>query len=178
LTSSLGLWYVFIEKQYIESMAIESQELRRILGHFATGVTVITTKDDAGSPFGLTANAFTSLSLNPPLILICVDKGAQCYSCFVESNVFTVNFLHEDQEDISRRFATKGADKFAGLSWHEGSHGAAVLDGAIGHLECKIVQSYDGGDHTIIVGEVLHGVASHDRPLLFFRGKYHRMPNS
>jgi flavin reductase (DIM6/NTAB) family NADH-FMN oxidoreductase RutF len=167
------------KRQNIEnSMPIDSQELRRILGHFPTGVTVITTKDDTGSAFGLTANAFTSLSLNPPLILICVDKGAQCYSCFVESNVFTVNFLHEDQEEISRRFATKGADKFAGLNWHEGAHGAAVLDGAIGHLECKIVQSYEGGDHTIIVGEVLSGVASHDRPLLFFKGKYHRMPGS
>ena len=158
-------------------MAIDSQELRRILGHFATGVTVITTKDLAGAPFGLTANAFTSLSLNPPLILICVDKAAQCYSCFADSNVFTVNFLSEDQEEISRRFATKGADKFMGLKWHEGANGVAVLDGAIGYLECKIVRSYEGGDHTIIVGEVLNGVAAGNRPLLFFRGKYRRLPN-
>jgi flavin reductase (DIM6/NTAB) family NADH-FMN oxidoreductase RutF len=158
-------------------MAIDSQELRRILGHFPTGVTVITTKDLAGAPFGLTANAFTSLSLNPPLILVCVDKAAQCYSCFADSNVFTVNFLREDQEEISRRFATKGADKFAGLNWHEGENGAAVLDGAIGYLECKIVESYEGGDHTIIVGAVLNGVAGGDRPLLFFRGKYQRLPN-
>jgi 4-hydroxyphenylacetate 3-hydroxylase, reductase component len=159
-------------------MPIDPQQLRRVLGHFATGVTVITTKDIAGAPFGLTANAFTSLSLNPPLILICVDKGAQCYSCFADSNVFTVNFLREDQEEISRRFATKGADKFAGLNWHEGANGAAILNGAIGHLECKIVQSYEGGDHTIIVGEVLNGVAAGDRPLLFFKGKYERLPES
>ena len=159
-------------------MVIDSQELRRILGHFVTGVTVITTKDTNGAPFGLTANAFTSLSLNPPLVLICVDKGAQCYSCFVESNIFVINFLHEDQQEISRRFATKGVDKFAGLNWHQGAHGVAVLDGAIGHLECKIVQSHEGGDHTIVVGEVLHGAASHDRPLLFFQGKYHRLPDS
>ena len=158
-------------------MPIDSQELRRILGHFPTGVTVITTKDDTGSPFGLTANAFTSLSLNPPLILICVDKGAQCYSCFVESNVFTVNFLREDQEGISRRFATEGVDKFAGLNWHEGAYGAAVLDDAIGYLECKIVQSYESGDHTIIVGEVLNGLAGGGRPLLFFKGKYQRLPS-
>jgi flavin reductase (DIM6/NTAB) family NADH-FMN oxidoreductase RutF len=157
-------------------MVIDTQELRRVLGHFATGVTIITTKDIAGEPFGLTANAFTSLSLNPPLILICVDKAAQCYSCFVQSNVFTVNFLHEGQEEISRRFATKGVDKFAGLNWHEGAHGAAILDDAIGYLECKIVQSYEGGDHTIIVGEVLHGLASGDRPLLFFKGRYQRLP--
>lgn len=159
-------------------MTIDPQELRHILGHFATGVTVITTRDLAGAPFGLTANAFTSLSLNPPLILICVDKAAQCYSCFAGSNVFTVNFLSEDQQEISRRFATKGADKFAGLGWREGANGAAVLDGAIGYLECKIAQSYEGGDHTIIIGEVLNGFASGDRPLLFFRGKYQRMPNA
>jgi flavin reductase (DIM6/NTAB) family NADH-FMN oxidoreductase RutF len=158
-------------------MTIDPQELRRILGHFATGVTVITTRDLAGAPFGLTANAFTSLSLNPPLILICVDKAAQCYSCFAGSNVFTVNFLREDQQEISRRFATKGVNKFAGLNWHEGANGAAVLDAAIGHLECKIVQSYEGGDHTIIVGEVLNGAASGERPLLFFKGKYQRLPN-
>ena len=158
-------------------MTIDSRELRRILGHFATGVTVITTRDPAGEPFGLTANAFTSLSLDPPLILICVDKSAQCYSCFAGANAFTVNFLGEDQEEISRRFATKGADKFAGLNWREGSNGAAVLDGAIGYLECKITQSYEGGDHTIIIGEVLAGTASGDRPLLFFKGKYQRLPN-
>ncbi|HEU4343559.1 MAG TPA: flavin reductase family protein [Candidatus Binatia bacterium] len=159
-------------------MTIDSQKLRRVLGHFATGVTVITTKDIQGAPFGLTANAFTSLSLNPPLVLICVDKAAQCYSCFAASNVFTVNFLREDQEEISRRFATKGVDKFAGLKWHEGANGAAVLEGAIGYLECKIVQSYEGGDHTIIVGEVVNAAASGDRPLLFFQGKYQRLPDS
>jgi len=158
-------------------MLIDSQKLRWVLGHFATGVTIITTKDIAGAPFGLTANAFTSLSLDPPLVLICVDKAAQCYSCFVESNVFTVNFLCEDQEGISRCFATKGVDKFAGLNWHEGAYGAAVLDDAIGYLECKIVQSYEGGDHTIIVGEVLNGLAGGGRPLLFFKGKYQRLPS-
>src|SRR3989442_8954713 len=177
-TSALAL--IPVENTSIRSrsnMQIDSHELRRVLGHFVTGVTVITTKDITGAPFGLTANAFTSLSLNPPLVLICVDKAAQCYSCFVESNVFTVNFLREDQEGISRRFATKGVDKFAGLSWHEGAYGAAILDDAIGYLECKIVQSYEGGDHTIIVGEVLNGLAGGGRPLLFFKGKYQRLPS-
>ncbi|HEY7165748.1 MAG TPA: flavin reductase family protein [Candidatus Binatia bacterium] len=157
-------------------MAVDLQELRRVLGHFVTGVTVITTKDTTGAPFGLTANAFTSLSLNPPLVLICVDKGAQCYSCFADSNLFTVNFLGEHQEEISRRFATKGADKFAGLQWSPGPDGVAVLDGAIGYLECRIVQTYEGGDHTILVGEVLNAIATGERPLVFFKGKYHRLP--
>ena len=159
-------------------MTIEAQELRRVMGHFATGVTVITTKDKDGGPNGLTANAFMSLSLNPPLILISVDKGATCYTCFEPHNGFTVNFLSEEQEDISRRFATKGIDKFAGLKWKEGSNGAAILDGVLGHVECKITQCYDGGDHTIVLGEILNVNATGERPLLFFKGKYQRLPES
>ena len=146
------------------------------MGHFATGVTVITTKDKDGTPQGLTANAFMSLSLNPPLILISVDKGATCYSCFEAQNGFTVNFLSEEQEEISRRFATKGVDKFAGLNWKEGSNGAAILDGILGHVECKITQCYDGGDHTIVVGEIVDASAAGERPLLFFKGKYQKLP--
>lgn len=159
-------------------MAIEAQELRRVLGHFATGVTVITTKDKEGAPNGLTANAFMSLSLNPPLVLISVDKGATCYSCFELQNGFTVNFLSEAQEEISRRFATKGADKFAGLNWHAGSNGAAIIEGSLGYVECKITQCHDGGDHTIVVGEIVNVSATGDRPLLFFKGKYQRLPAS
>ncbi|MBM4261037.1 MAG: flavin reductase family protein [Deltaproteobacteria bacterium] len=158
-------------------MTIEAQELRRVMGHFATGVTVITTKDQGGAPQGLTANAFMSLSLNPPLVIISVDKGATCYNCFEKGNGYTVNFLSEDQEDISKRFATKGIDKFAGLNWHEGQNGAAIIDGVLGHVECRITQSYDGGDHTIVVGEILNVAATGERPLLFFRGKYQKLPN-
>ena len=146
------------------------------MGHFATGVTIITTRDKTGTHFGLTANAFLSLSLNPPLVLISVDKSAQCYSCFDESRVFTVNFLSEDQEEISRRFATKGVEKFAGLEWREGNNGAASLEGVMAHIECKIVETHDGGDHTIIIGEIVSATASGERPLLFFKGKYQRLP--
>lgn len=159
-------------------MAIEPQELRRVMGHFATGVTVITTRDRDGAPNGLTANAFISLSLNPPLVLISVDKGATCYACFELENGFTVNFLAEEQEEISRRFATKGADKFTGLKWHPGSNGAAVIDDAIGYVECKITACHDGGDHTIVVGEIVGASATGERPLLFFKGKYQRLPDS
>ncbi|HUK40475.1 MAG TPA: flavin reductase family protein [Candidatus Acidoferrales bacterium] len=159
-------------------MAIESTELRRIMGHFATGVTIVTTVDKTGAHFGLTANAFMSLSLNPPLVLISVDKSAQCYSCFDESKVFTVNFLSEHQEEISRRFATKGVEKFAGLKWREGANGAAALEDVMAHIECKLVQTYEGGDHTILIGEILSATASGEKPLLFFKGKYHRLPTS
>ncbi len=157
-------------------MTIEPQELRRVMGHFATGVTVITTKDQEGAPQGLTANAFMSLSLDPPLIVISVDKGASCYGCFAPQNGFTVNFLSEEQEEISRRFATKGIDKFDGLGWKAGDNGAAILDGVLGHVECKITQCYDGGDHTIVLGEIVSASASGDRPLLFFKGKYQKLP--
>jgi flavin reductase (DIM6/NTAB) family NADH-FMN oxidoreductase RutF len=148
------------------------------MGHFATGVTVITTKDQQGIPNGLTANAFLSLSLDPPLVLISVDKSAQCYPCFEGMNGFTVNFLSEEQEEISRRFATKGIDKFAGLEWHEGRNGAAILNGVLGYVECKIRECHDGGDHTIVVGEIVGANASGERPLLFFKGKYQRLPGS
>jgi flavin reductase (DIM6/NTAB) family NADH-FMN oxidoreductase RutF len=157
-------------------MAIDSIELRRVMGHFATGVTVITTRDKDGSPHGLTANAFLSLSLNPPLVLISVDKLAQCYACFECGNCFSVNFLSEEQEEISRRFATKGIDKFADLPWREGDNGAAILEGVLAYVECKITECYDGGDHTIVVGEIVNASASGERPLLFFKGKYQRLP--
>ena len=146
------------------------------MGHFATGVTVVTTKDKAGAPYGLTANAFTSLSLDPPLVLVCIDKSVQCYSYFEESKVFAINVLREDQEAVSRRFATKGIKKFDGIPWHMGENGVALLDGAISHIECKIIRCYDGGDHTIYVGAVLSAATSGDRPLIFFKGKYHRLP--
>lgn len=159
-------------------MSIESQELRRIMGHFATGVTVITTKDKDGALTGLTANAFMSLSLNPPLVLISVDKGATCYACFELKNGFTVNFLSEDQEEISRRFATKGADKFADLKWRAGGNGAAIIEGALGYVECRITECHEGGDHTIVVGEIVDARATGERPLLFFKGKYQRLPSA
>ncbi|MCS6924689.1 MAG: flavin reductase family protein [Candidatus Binatia bacterium] len=157
-------------------MAIDPRELRNVMGHFATGVTVITTTDKEGRPFGLTANAFTSLSLNPPLVLVCVDKTVDCYPCFEQSKVFVVNILTEAQEHLSRRFATKGIDKFAGVAYHTGECGAPVLEDTMGHIECKIVNAYEGGDHTIYIGEILTASASGDRPLLFFKGKYYHLP--
>ena len=157
---------------------MDLQELRRVMGHFATGVTIITTTDKEGNPYGLTANAFTSLSLHPPLVLVCIDRNVQCYPRFEESGVFAVNFLGEGQEGMSRRFATKGIEKFAGLKWRRGESGVALLEEAMGHVECRILRGYEGGDHTIYVGEVLQAAASGDRPLIFFKGKYHTLPGN
>ncbi|MBM4258849.1 MAG: flavin reductase family protein [Deltaproteobacteria bacterium] len=157
-------------------MAIDPRELRNVFGAFATGVTIITTKDPNGKPFGLTANSYTSLSLDPPLVLVCVDKKVDCYACFEQSKVFVVNILAEGQDQLSTRFATKGIEKFEGVPTHEGSVGVPLLDGAMGYIECKLINGFEGGDHTIYVGEVQNASAFGDRPLLFFKGKYSRLP--
>ncbi len=153
-------------------MAIDGRELRNAMGLFATGVTIITTKDASGKPFGLTANAFSSLSLDPPMLLICVDKGVDCYACFDESKVFVVNFLSLAQEELSTRFATKGIEKFEGLSYSVGELGVALLNGALAHFECTVAHAHEGGDHTIYVGEVQKLVTMEGDPLLFYQGKY------
>jgi flavin reductase (DIM6/NTAB) family NADH-FMN oxidoreductase RutF len=156
-------------------MAIDPRELRNVMGHFATGVTIITTKDTDGKPFGLTANAFSSLSLDPPLVLICVDKKVDCYACFDQSKVFVVNILCEGQDQLSTRFATKGIEKFEGVAVRQGHLGVPLLEGAVAHIECTLTSAYEGGDHTIYVGEIQSVAASGDRPLLFFKGKYSRL---
>ncbi|HUA32820.1 MAG TPA: flavin reductase family protein [Candidatus Binataceae bacterium] len=153
-------------------MAIEKNELRRVMGHFATGVTVITTLRASGELHGLTANAFTSVSLIPPLVLICVDKKAESYPCFEESKVFTVNILASDQEAISRRFAVSGGEKFQGVAYRAGANSAPILEGALAYIECRVTNTIDGGDHTVYLGEVEQAETREVKPLLFFRGGY------
>jgi flavin reductase (DIM6/NTAB) family NADH-FMN oxidoreductase RutF len=153
-------------------MPIERNELRRVMGHFATGVTVITTLAKDGKLHGLTANAVSSLSLDPPLLIICVDKKAESYSCFEDSKVFTVNILSDDQEDLSRRFAVSGGEKFEGVAYRRGANGAPILQGALAHLECKVYAAYEGGDHTIYLGQIDEAETREGKPLLFFRGGY------
>jgi|SRR5215469_2439576 len=153
-------------------MAIEKNELRRVMGHFATGVTVITTLRKSGELHGLTANAFTSVSLMPPLVLVCVDKNAESYPCFEESKVFTVNILAADQEAISRRFAVSGGEKFQGIAYRDGANGAPILEGTLGYIECRVTTAVEAGDHTIYLGEVEQAETREAKPLLFFRGGY------
>jgi flavin reductase (DIM6/NTAB) family NADH-FMN oxidoreductase RutF len=153
-------------------MPIERNELRRVMGHFATGVTVITTFSKEGKLHGLTANAVSSLSLDPPLLIICVDKKAESYACFEDSGVFTVNILGDEQEDLSRRFAVSGGEKFEGVAYRRGANGAPILSGALAHLECKLHATYEGGDHTIYLGLIEEAETREGKPLLFFRGGY------
>ncbi|HJQ85431.1 MAG TPA: flavin reductase family protein [Candidatus Binatia bacterium] len=153
-------------------MPFDGNDLRRVMGCFATGVTIITTRDQSGQPYGLTANAVTSLSLEPPLLLICVDRKAETFPHFFDSKIFVLNILAEDQEEISRRFAKTGGDKFAGVPYRVGRLDTPVLTGTLGHVECRIIETLEGGDHVIHVGEVDHAEARDGRPLLFYRGRY------
>ncbi len=156
-------------------MPIDKQEFRRVLGHFAAGVTVVTTVGDDGQPYGLTATAFTSVSLEPPLVLVCVDKRAESHPHFHVSRVFAVNFLGVDHEHLSRRFATSGGDKFKDLKFSRGVTGAPLLSEALGYLECRTVEVIEGGDHTIFLGQVEAADAREGEPLLYFKGAYRRI---
>ncbi|HEX6559224.1 MAG TPA: flavin reductase family protein [Longimicrobiales bacterium] len=154
--------------------AMESSEFRRILGHWASGVSVVAT-GTSGKLCGLTANAVASVSLQPPLILVCVEHNADSHACIRTAGVFSVNVLDAGQERIARRFATWEVDtKFEGLAFHTEVTGAPILDDALAWLDCRVWAEYPAGDHTIFVGEVVAGDAREGTPLLYYRGGYGR----
>lgn len=154
-------------------MPIERQAFKKVLGSFAAGVTVVTTCGDDGKPYGLTATAFTSVSLDPPLVLVCVDKRSESHPHFHNSRVFAVNFLAHGQEDHSQRFATSGGDKFGDLATERGTTGAPLLPDTLGYVDCSVVDVIEAGDHTIFIGLVEAAeVRDTHHPLLYFRGKY------
>ncbi len=163
---------------------IGPDDFRRVLGHFCSGVTVITTWDTMGRPTGLTASAFTSVSLDPPLVLVCVAHKAQSYQALADGNRFVVNVLALSQEPVSNRFATSPvadpAEKFVGIGYRQGALGLPVLKDSLAELECATVHAYPAGDHTIFVGRVEAAECRGDaglEPLLYYRGKYRRLHN-
>jgi flavin reductase (DIM6/NTAB) family NADH-FMN oxidoreductase RutF len=155
-----------------ESSTVELQRLRECFGAYGTGVAVLTTHTSDGEPCGLTANSFTSLSLDPPLILWSISRKAQSYAAFMSSERFAVNVLACDQIDFAQRFARKSSDKFTGVPYRRGRHGAPLLENCTAWLECSTFARHDGGDHTIIIGRV-DTFDRFDRPgLLFVRGRF------
>ncbi len=156
-------------------MPVSKELFRKVLGHFATGVTVVTTRQASGKPWGFTVNSFTSVSLEPPLVLFCVDRGGESARAIAEADYFAVNFLTEQQQEISRHFASKSADRFGGLVHTESVHGSPLLQRCLGYVECKKIASHAHGDHNIIIGEVVDAHAAEGDPLLFFRGSYGRL---
>ncbi len=156
-------------------MPISNDEFRAALGLFASGVTVVTTTDAAGKMHGITVSAFCSVSLDPPLVLICIEKTTTSHYAFEESAIFAVNILGEDQMEVSQHFATPYLDKFDGIEYEIGILGAPLIKGAIVNLECRLRHSLNGGDHSIFVGEVADAVFHPGRPLLYFEGDYRKM---
>ncbi|MGA6161270.1 flavin reductase family protein [Amycolatopsis magusensis] len=165
MTETLGI-------SVLDPAGISPARMRSVLGHFATGVVVITAKGLAG-PVGFTCQTFASLSLDPPLVMFSPARTSRTWPRIREAGRFGVNILAEGHEHLSNQFARSGADKFAGVAWHPTSSGVPVLHDVCAWIECTVEAEYDGGDHTIVTGRVqAMGAETTPAPLLFHRGHY------
>jgi len=154
-------------------VSIDPDTFRSVLGRFASGITIVTTRDAEGADCGMTVSAFCSVSLTPPLVLICVDHEASSHGALLEAAHFGVSILASHQEPLSRRFSGPDEEKrFDGIGYSRGLTGTALIDDALAHIECRRVTQYDAGDHTVVIGEVEAAVAHGHRPLLYYRGGY------
>lgn len=154
-------------------MTIDSDSFRSVLGRFASGITVVTTVDASGRDVGMTVSAFSSVSLNPPLVQVCIDKAASMYTALMTADRFGINILSSDQEALSRRFAAVDSQhRFEGVGYTRGESGVVLLEDALGHLECRMDARHEAGDHTLFIGEVERASAGEGRPMLYYRGGY------
>lgn len=151
---------------------VDPGTFRDLLGRFATGVAILTLEGPDGRPAGMTANSLASVSLQPPLLSVCVDRQTDLHDLIIAAPGFVVNVLESGQEALARRFAEPRSDRFAGVGYHIGPGGEVLLDGALAHIECRRHAVYDGGDHSIIVGRVIGGATGEGHPLLYYRGGY------
>lgn len=156
-------------------MPINRDEFRAALGRFTSGVTVVTTRAKNGWLYGITVSAFCSVSLEPPLILVCIDNLTGSHRALEESGLFVVNILSEAQQHYSDHFASRLPDKFGGIDFLETADGIPILKEALVNLECRLVNSHDNGDHTIFVGEILKSHITDGRPLVYFHGDYRKL---
>jgi flavin reductase (DIM6/NTAB) family NADH-FMN oxidoreductase RutF len=148
----------------------ENQKVfKEIMGSYPTGVTIITTTDSNGNPVGLTVNSFTSVSLNPLLVLWCIDHKANSFEAFQECDGFAIHTLASDQKDLCWAFAGKEPDKFSIAKWSLSENNLPILDGSYGVMQCKVAQRVDAGDHTILIGEVVELSKTDKDPMLYFR---------
>lgn len=152
-------------------MAFDSKLQRQIMGTFATGVTVVSTRI-GDETWGMTANAVTSLSLDPPLVLVAVDKKSQSHNNFSEGGCFAMNILSAEQEEISNRFAFTGPKDFSNLPFKTAVTGAPILPDTLGYVDCQLKEILPGGDHDIFIGEIVAGELGEGAPLLYFGGGY------
>lgn len=153
-------------------MAIDEAEFRTAMGHFASGVTVVTTRN-GDETAGLTVSSFCSLSLEPPLVLICIDRDVSSHDLIRDGGRYAVNMLASEQEELSRRFASRMEDKFDGIGVRSGLGGVPLLEDALAVVECVVEEAVPGGDHTIFIGRVERAETSTKEPLVYFRSGYH-----
>jgi flavin reductase (DIM6/NTAB) family NADH-FMN oxidoreductase RutF len=155
-------------------MSIDEGRFRELLSHFASGVTVVTT--GVGDELsGMTVASFASLSLHPPLVVICIEKGVKTHDAIVRAGRFGVSILGASQADISNRFASKAEDKFEGIRIRRAPQGSPLIEGAIATMECTVTAQLPGGDHSIFVGEIADATTAPGNPLLYFRSGYHEL---
>jgi flavin reductase (DIM6/NTAB) family NADH-FMN oxidoreductase RutF len=155
-------------------MPVDDAQFKLAMSHFASGVTVVTTEQD-GAPFGMTVAAFSSLSLHPPLVLVCIEKSVRTHEAIAAAGKFGVSILSDTQADVSNRFASRTEDKFSGIPTHRGTTGVPLIDGAITTLECTVTEQLAGGDHSIFVGEVVAIETAEGVPLVYYRSGYREL---
>jgi flavin reductase (DIM6/NTAB) family NADH-FMN oxidoreductase RutF len=154
---------------------IDPATFRSVLGRFASGVTVVTVRDSQHYDHGMTVSAFCSLSLEPPLVLICIEKSASLHAVIANGETasqFAVNILESKQEEMARRFAEEHPDRFDGVGFTRGTTGAPIIDDCLAVIECEVQSRHPAGDHTIVIGAVIASATSEGSPLLYYRGGY------
>jgi len=153
-------------------MSLDPDAFRAVMGRFASGVTVVTATDDTGCDRGMTVSAFASVSLEPPLVIMCISHAASMHDTLALGQYFAVNILASTQEPIARRFAATGTQQFEGIGYQVGENRVPILNDVLAFIECKRVSATDAGDHTIIVGETVAASLRDARPLLYYRGGF------
>ena len=152
-------------------MPLDQDAFRAVLGRFASGVTIVTVRGANGRDYGMTVSAFSSVSLEPPLVMVCIGEEASLKPMIADATHYGVSILASDQEPLSRRFAAHG-ERFDGIGFSRGDNGMALIDGALAFMECRIVARHRAGDHTVVIGEVEAASVADQRPLLYYRGGY------
>ncbi|MEU9485640.1 flavin reductase family protein [Streptomyces decoyicus] len=158
------------------TVSVDESKLRSVCGLFCSGVTIVTTRH-RGRPVGLTCQSFSSLSLDPPYIALCIGRHSQTWPLIRQESRFCVNILADHQKSICQQFARSGGDKFTGVNWTETPNGSPLLDGVLGWIDCSLVREFDGGDHVIAIGQVTNlDQAEADSPLLYYRSSFQHLP--
>jgi len=163
------------DRAQTQAGSVSSELFRHACGRFPTGITIATVTDSTGAPHGLTVSSFTSLSLDPPLVLVCLGHAVTIIDCFRAARHLGISILAQDQQSISERFARRGQDRFDGLRWHSGEFDVPLIDGVLATIECAVHQRLSAGDHDILIGRMLRARIAEGSPLVHWAGLYTRL---